>query len=555
MDEQATLVAKPPSDGSTTASSGFRALDSESQRKASRNLAAVAGIYAAVYLAAFATGFLLHLSEVREWHLPRLLDLITAFIAIGVSLLVARTCWECAAPKTSFTRTAQIYAIFAALGISMTYWGWEGDVLLPGGGAMVGVSWVGVWILMFPAIVALDPGRVLRTSLLSAVTVPAVAFTSLAVHGIPEGAATGAAREAPIVVARLTVPVLICAGIAYVTARHVFGLTRDVSRARQMGSYRLVEKLGVGGMGEVWRAEHRLLARPAAIKLIRHDVLDPRQADDTTARTVLRRFEREAQSTALLTSPHTIELYDFGVTDEGTFYYVMELLQGLDLRTLVERDGPIPPARAVRFLRQACHSLADAHRAGMIHRDVKPANLFTCRRGLEYDFVKVLDFGLVKETGITDGDAQLTMEGVASGTPAFMAPEMALSRSEIDGRADIYALGCVGYWLLTGKLVFEGENGMAMAVRHVNDEPTPPSAHSEHEIDPELESIVLDCLAKDPEDRPQSAQELAARLTEVERRVGDWTESRAERWWRTHLPQYVATATFPTSSASPVETS
>jgi len=553
VDEQATLVAKPPSAGGAS-TSGFRALDSEAQHRASRSLAVVACVYACVYAIAFVAGWALHVSELGRWHAPPTFEWVTAAVAIALSALVWKICWRCASPETSFTKTAQIYAVLASLAISMNYWGWERDVLPAGTSVPIEVSWVGVWILSFPAIVALDPGRVLRTSVLSALTVPAVTLASLAAHGFPADAGPESPRAATILVLKVTIPVLICAGIAHRTARHVFGLTRDVSNARRMGSYRLVEKLGAGGMGEVWRAQHRLLARPAAIKLIRRDAIAER-ASGSAAQTALRRFEREAQSTALLTSPHTVELYDFGVTDDGTFYYVMELLEGLDLRTLVERDGPVPPARAIHFLRQACHSLADAHRSGIIHRDVKPANLFACRRGLEYDFVKVLDFGLVKESGLPSDGEQLTMEGVASGTPAFMAPEMAVTRGRVDARADIYGLGCVGYWLLTGKLVFEGDTGLAMLVRHVNDAPVPPSQRAEQEIDPELERVILDCLAKDPAARPQTTTELSARLAAAGERIGAWSESRAERWWRAHLPQYVAPPSYADALASPVEAS
>jgi serine/threonine-protein kinase len=552
VNEQVTLVTKS-AHAQSSGSSGFRALDSEGQRRSSRNLAVVAGVYATVYAVAFLTGWLLHVSSVRAWHWPAARDSLVTLASIGLSILTAKRCWKCDAPA-EFVRTAQIYAVVAAFGIAIHFWGWQRDILEATVSERSDVSWVGIWILAFPAIVTLDPARILRTSLLCALTVPAVAGASLAASGIPENTVGFGQREAAVAIAQVTIPALICAGIAVFTAHHVFGLAREASEARQLGSYRLVEKLGAGGMGEVWSAEHRLLARPAAIKLIRSDVLTSRP-EGTEAETARRRFEREAQATAFLTSPHTVELYDFGVTPDGTFYYVMELLQGLDLKTLVERDGPVTPARAIRFLRQACHSLADAHQAGMIHRDVKPANLFTCRRGLEYDFLKALDFGLVKEAGPSEErGTQLTMDGVASGTPAFMAPEMAVNRPPIDGRADLYALGCVAYWLLTGRLVFEAATAMAMVVRHVKDEPVPPSSRSEHEIDPELERIILDCLAKDPDARPRSAQELSERLAAVERRIGEWSPARAERWWRTHLPQHVAKETMPVASAFPIET-
>jgi serine/threonine-protein kinase len=283
-------------------------------------------------------------------------------------------------------------------------------------------------------------------------------------------------------------------------------------------------------MGEVWRAEHRLLARPAAIKLIRPEVLGARDAD--SRRVLVRRFEREAQATALMRSAHTVELYDFGVTDDGTFYYVMELLDGLDLKELVARAGPVPPERAVHFLRQMCDSLAEAHEAGLIHRDVKPANVYACHYGRKVDFVKVLDFGLVKGGGERkDEPDHLTVDHVAGGTPAFMSPEQAVGDKAVDARSDLYAVGCVAYWLLTGTVVFQGQTAMETIVMHVNREPDPLSRRAAQPVPPELEAIVLDCLAKSPDARPQTADELAGRLGAV-RLEDEWTPSRAIEWWK-----------------------
>jgi serine/threonine-protein kinase len=287
-------------------------------------------------------------------------------------------------------------------------------------------------------------------------------------------------------------------------------------------------------MGEVWKAKHRLLVRPAAIKLIRKEALG---SEEQAVRTAVRRFEREAQATAALRSPHTIELYDFGVTEEGTFYYVMELLDGLDLKRLIERYGPVPAARALHILHQACHSLHDAHQAGMVHRDIKPANIFTCRQGQDFDFVKVLDFGLVAASAEADfARTQLTRDGVVSGTPAFMAPEQAVGDRAVDPRVDIYSLGCVGYWLLTGALVFEGPSPMAVLLKHAKDTPSPPSARSEVPIPPEVDRLILDCLEKDPDRRPRSVRELAARIARCQAAIGEWTSDRAEEWWRMHAP-------------------
>jgi serine/threonine-protein kinase len=244
-------------------------------------------------------------------------------------------------------------------------------------------------------------------------------------------------------------------------------------------------------------------------------------------------------------------VFDFGINDDGTFYYVMELLEGMDLRSLVEKTGAIPQARCVHFLRQACASLADAHGHGLVHRDVKPANLFTCRRGLEYDFVKVLDFGLVKETREQGDATQLTSEGVTTGTPAFMAPEMAIGDADVDARADLYALGCVGYWLLTGALVFDATSGVAMVVKHARETPIAPSRRTEAEIHPGLDSLILACLAKNRDDRPLGILELDRELGRLQAEIGPWSQERAERWWRTHLPELTALSQTPLQSALP----
>jgi serine/threonine-protein kinase len=335
----------------------------------------------------------------------------------------------------------------------------------------------------------------------------------------------------------MVVPSLICLGIAVYGSHRYFRLTEDVSEARRMGSYHLIEKIGSGGMGEVWKAEHQMLVRPAAIKVIRRESLG--DTSDSSYRTLVARFEREVQATAALSSPHTVQIYDFGLAD-GSFYCVMELLEGMDLKSLVERFGPIPAGRATHLLRQACDSLIDAHESGLIHRDVKPGNLFTCRRGRTYDFVKVLDFGLVKEVGAADDAAtQLTLQGVLSGTPAFMAPEMASGTDNVDARADLYALGCVGYWLVTGELVFPATTPVAMLLKHAKENPAPPSTRTEIVVPEALDALILECLAKDPRNRPSSARHLARRLSEVERECDEWTDDRAERWWRAHLPHLV----------------
>ena len=387
-----------------------------------------------------------------------------------------------------------------------------------------GWSPVAVWILVFPLMIPAPSGRTAAATLATAAMDP----LGLWING-----AAGAPWPSFADLGSIFLPTVLAAVIAPIGARIMYGLTVEVGRSRKLGSYHLVEKLGQGGMGEVWRARHRMLARSAAVKLIRTSVLD---ADPNRARETVKRFEREARATAALRSPHTIAVYDFGLAAEGTFYYVMELLEGFSLQALVERHGPVPPERVVRLLRQACHSLAEAHAAGLVHRDVKPANLFVCRLGLDLDFVKVLDFGLVKlRRADAPGAEALTVEGGFAGTPAYASPEVVLGAEDVDGRADIYALGCVAYWLLTGQRVFESGSGMQMVADHLRTPPVPPSRRAGQAIPPALDEIVLRCLEKDPARRPASAAELSRELAALGIEPL-WTDERARAWWAAHPP-------------------
>ena len=292
-----------------------------------------------------------------------------------------------------------IYWVVGAFGIDFGMF-WE----LPPGFPVVGISWVCVWLVLFPLIVPSSPGKTLLAALVTATAGPLVFLISLVFRGnpMPDG----------VYMLHLFVPYYVCAGLAFVGSGIIYQLGCDVTQAREMGSYKLIELLGRGGIGEVWLAKHRLLARPAAIKLLSPQVLGA-TSDGSLNKLALKRFEREAQATAALGSPHTIRLYDFGTTDEGSFYYAMELLDGFDLESLVTRFGPVSPARAVGFLMQACDSLADAHHNGLIHRDIKPSNIYVCRLGIQHDFIKVLDFGLVKlDRHVGSGETQLTREGL-----------------------------------------------------------------------------------------------------------------------------------------------
>jgi serine/threonine-protein kinase len=398
------------------------------------------------------------------------------------------------------------------------------------------LTWVPVVIILFPLIMPGPPRRMLAAAVAAGAMAPAALLLLELTRQV---------AAAPDAYFQVTVHSAFAVGFAYTGANLVYGLGREVTAAREFGSYHLVERLGQGGMGEVWRAEHRMLARPAAIKLIRPAVLSAaRSGDSDEAR---RRFEREAQAIALLRSPHTVELFDFGVSTDGSFYYVMELLEGFDAHTLVRQFGPVPAERAIHLLRQVCHSLAEAEAHGLVHRDVKPANILVCQYGQDRDFVKVLDFGIAKAVGV-DTEPALTQVNVVHGTPAFMAPEQALDGSRVDARTDIYATGCVAYWLLTGSFVFTADSAVALLLHHAKTPPTRPSARTELPIPPALDELVLSCLAKDPAGRPQSARELSRRLAAVEG-ASAWTEDRRREWWTTHQP--VPRTSIPRHSGAP----
>ena len=400
-------------------------------------------------------------------------------------------------------------------------------------------TWICILILIGPIMVPNTPRRVLVASMFAATMDPLFFY----------GAVWWKSQTLlPLVNILFWWPNYACAALAVLPARLLERLNRRVQRARELGSYQLVELIGHGGMGEVWKAQHQMLARPAAIKIIRPAALG---GEFSAACDTLRRFEREAQATAALQSPHTIEIFDFGIERDGSFYYVMELLHGFDLDTLVRRFGPLPSERVVQLLVQACHSLEDAHQNHLVHRDVKPANIFTCRKGQDFDFLKLLDFGLVKTGGTTvDALSLATLQGTAPGTPGFMAPEQLLGEKDVDHRVDLYALGCVGYWLLTGKLVFEAETTMKMLVAHVQEAPVPPSRKSELPISSDLENVLLACLEKKPDRRPASARELSQQLR-ASRTDAPWDEERARAWWSKHAPE-IASGTTARPSLTPV---
>jgi len=358
-------------------------------------------------------------------------------------------------------------------------------------------------------------------------------------------------RLGRVAIAASAAAVLIAIGVAVMFAWNLLRMRRAVGAARaeaksareradELGSYRLVEKLGAGGMGEVWRAEHQLLARHAAIKLVRHDALD----NPAHAALVHERFRREAQTLATLRSRHTIELYDYGVTADGSFFFVMELLEGVDLSQLVREYGPQPAARVIRLMCQACQSLAEAHDAGMLHRDIKPANLFICRAADEVDIIKLLDFGIAHSLAepalpplalppVTGGTGEsLTVDGVVVGTPGYIPPEQATG-AQLDARGDLYALGCVAWWLLAGAEVYPGISGDDLVRTHVI-EPVPDlHAVVRGWLPAELAALVARCLAKRPADRPHDARALADALAAIPiPEEHAWTTAKATAWWQ-----------------------
>ncbi|MFO0919875.1 MAG: serine/threonine-protein kinase [Planctomycetaceae bacterium] len=314
--------------------------------------------------------------------------------------------------------------------------------------------------------------------------------------------------------------ILVGACLAIYSAYLLNDLRSELRAAQQLGQYRLIKKLGAGGMGEVYLAEHHLLKRPCAIKLINQDLEKNSIA--------IARFEREVHSTSMLTHPNTVSVYDYGIAEDNTFYFVMEFLPGLSLADLVRQAGALPPGRVVYLIRQVCGSLAEAHRAGLVHRDLKPANIFVAILGGQCDVAKVLDFGLVKQEQPTDG-RQLTLEYTVSGTPSFMSPEQARGERDVDGRSDIYALGAVMYFMLSGKPPFERDSPMSIMVAQVSETPRPLS-----EVAPEtpadLEQVVMRCLAKSPADRYPDPGALSAALAAC-RCARDWDQSHAEKWW------------------------
>lgn len=331
----------------------------------------------------------------------------------------------------------------------------------------------------------------------------------------------------------------LCAVVIFVFSVHNMKLQREAQKAtlaaKKLGQYRLEEKLGSGGMGVVYKGYHAVLRRPTAIKMLHVE-----KVNDSS----IERFEREVQITCQLNNPHTVAVYDFGRTEEGLFYYAMEYLDGIDLQSLVDKYGPLPEARVIRILDQICSSLYEAHSLGLVHRDIKPANIMLNRRGGEPDVVKVLDFGLVK--ALDEGQqAGLTAANGLTGTPLYMSPEAIQTPNSVDARSDLYAVGATGYFLLTGRPVFDAANIVELCHQHIDKVPEPPSKRTANPISPDLESLLLSCLEKLRSKRPQTARELALRLEHCVS-ASAWSIEGAEDWWSRHERGAITSPSEPT---------
>lgn len=387
---------------------------------------------------------------------------------------------------------------------------------LPSGGVTY-VTPIALLVVLMPLLIPLPPRLTVLAAGLAALGQPIVAALMVELGRVQ---ATAVHLQLSFLGALVSVAMALLA--ATFAARSRSDLARDV------GGYRLIRRLGAGGTGEVWEGRHRFLARPAAIKLL---------SPPTMGRSFLVRFEREAQATALLSSEHTVSLYDFGVSQNAHPYYVMELLDGFDLQRLVDERGPLHPARIVNLMQQACDSLGEAHDFGIAHRDIKPSNLFLVRRGLALDFLKVLDFGMVSVHDVPGATCSLTTlshDGFLYGTPAYMPAEQAAGLP-VDFRADLYQLGCVMFFLLTGRVVFEKRSPLALAVAHASEPPLPPSQVAPGVVPDDLERVVMRCLEKDPERRFQSARDLLAALRQLTC-ASQWTSERAVAWWQEFGP-------------------
>jgi hypothetical protein len=376
-----------------------------------------------------------------------------------------------------------------------------------------------VMIFLLVLRAALVPSRPFFTAMLGvACSVPILIGAYIQLRGSPPA---NEFLTPGVIVTALSIWCVIATAATTVVSRVIYGLVTQVRDAQHLGRYTLGTKIGEGGMGEVYRAEHAMLRRPTAIKLV---------LPGKISASSLERFEREVQLTSRLSHPNTIAIYDYGRTPDGIFYYAMEYLDGLSLESLIASEGVQPPGRVVHILLQAAGALAEAHGVGLIHRDIKPANIMLCERGGMPDVVKVLDFGLVKNLGAGDGDVALTNTNALTGTPLYLAPESITRPDKIDARIDIYALGAVGYFLVTGTPPFTGQNVVEIAGHHLHTAPEAPSSRLGGMVPPKLDALLVACLAKDPDARPRDAQALLTALLDCETE-SPWSGAAARTWW------------------------
>jgi serine/threonine-protein kinase len=476
----------PSTSGADRKARPSRPIPDDLLRRASRRLELMALVFAVLWPTGTVLYHFVDKAGNVEWQRLQPSDAI-AGSAVALSLALVFYARRASADPRFVLNVGLAYMVAMAFLIGViTHWD-------PPPGAVMNptVGWNAASVLIFAAIMPSEPKRF-----------AVAAFLAVAMS--PIGMLIGRARgfwefESALTAWSMHYPDFLIAGVSVVVAQTVWGLGQQVARAREMGSYQIGDLIGRGGMGEVYKATHRMLARAAAIKLISPALLAARTGEQ--AEIAITRFHREAAAVATLRSPHTVDLYDFGSTEDGTLYFAMELLDGMDLETLVRRTGPLPASRVVHVLRQVCDSLEEAHAIGLVHRDIKPANIHLGRVGLRHDFVKVLDFGLVTSSGAASQVDQLaTAAGTVPGTPAYMPPEVGFGAT-VDGRGDIYALGCVTYFLLTGHLVFEAESPIQSLLRRMHDDPVPPSQRTRLVVPPDVDALVLSCLARRPADR------------------------------------------------------
>lgn len=485
-----------------------------------RNRLRMAAILFFVALSVFLSRWLFYWDEwTARGHLPTFFIHGIATIVLG--LFAVRLCRHCSFSLTKL-RVAEVIIfgcpalLFLANGLRETTY----LANLPEGNARLATI-VTPWLLMILTYAMFIPNTWLRAAaVLGCIGAAPIALLAYS-YTLPAYRALADRPEYTGFVSAQVVVMIVVVFVATVGVHTIGTLRREAFAAKQLGQYRLKRRLGSGGMGEVYLAEHQMLKRPCAVKLIR-----PEKAGDPR---MLARFEREVRATAKLSHWNSIDIYDYGSTADGTFYYVMEYLPGHNIGEIVDQYGPIPAGRTVFLLEQVCGALAEAHGIGLVHRDIKPANIFCAYRGGVFDVVKLLDFGLAKPTMEKNIDTQLTLAGTVTGSPLFMSPEQASGEDTVDARSDIYSLGTVMYYMLTGQPPFVSDNPLKVMIAHASQEVVPPRQLNA-DLPAGLEEVVLRCLEKDPEHRFQDVASLRVALRELV--VEDqWTSELAAQWW------------------------